>query len=227
MEGIVVPEIIGLIVGAVLTLIIFSYLFGDNVLYRWVLALLVGSGAGYVLGIAMRFLLVDWLALARNAESSTEKVFYFVPVFLGVLLLFKGLTSSKLLGRFAVLGNISMGYLLGAGAAVAIAGALLGTLFPQIEAAGNALTLQNFPWGLVQGVVMLIGTVTSLLFFSPRSRMQDGEIKPAALWLQRTGQFFIIVALAAAFAGAITSGLTLWVERWSELLRLALTLIGS
>lgn len=220
-------DIIGLIVGAALTVIIFSYLFGDNILYRWVLALLVGSGAGYAMGIALRFLLVDWLAQARTDESLVIRVFYFVPLFLGILLLFKGFASSKLLRRFAVLGNIPMGYLLGTGAAVAIAGALLGTLFPQIQATGNALTLQNFPWGLLQGVAMLIGTVTALLVFSPKARAREGEIRPAALWLQRIGQFFIIVALATAFAGAITSGLTLWVERWSELFKLASSFIGS
>lgn len=227
MGDMAVLDLVGLIVGAVLTVIIFSYLFGDNVLYRWVLALLVGSGAGYVMGIALRFLLVDWLALARTAESPVVRVFYFIPLFLGILLLFKGFASSKLLGRFTVLGNIPMGYLLGTGAAVAIAGALLGTLFPQIQATGNALTLQNFPWGLLEGAVMLIGTVTALLVFSPKARGPEGETKPAALWLQRIGQFFIIVALATAFAGAITSGLTLWVERWSELLGTVFYFIGS
>jgi hypothetical protein len=48
--------------------------------------------------------------------------------------------------------------------------------------------------------------------------------------LRRVGEFFIIVALAAAFAGAITTGLTLWVERWSAVLtvlREALSLIGG
>lgn len=220
------PDLIGLIVGAVLTIIIFSYLLGDNVLYRWVLALLVGSGAGYVMGIALRFLWVDWLGQARTVESSGVKIFYFIPLLLGILLLFKGFSSTQWLGRFAALGNIPMGYLLGTGAAVAIAGALLGTIFPQVQAAGNALTLESFG-GLLQGVVMLIGTVTVLLMFSPRDRAREGEVKPATRWLQRIGQFFIIVALAAAFAGAITSGLTLWVERWSELFRLVFSFIGS
>ncbi len=223
----VIPDIIGLIVGALLTVIIFSYLFGDNILYRWVLALLVGSGAGYVLGIALRFLLVDWLAQMRAFDSPAIRAVYFVPLIFGVLLLFKGFTSLKLLSRFAVLGNIAMGYLVGTGAAVAIAGALLGTVFPQIQASGKALTLEDFPWGLVQGVVMLIGTVTALRIFSPRIRAPQREIKPAERWLQRLGQFFIIVALAAAFAGAITSGLTLWVERWSALLKTVFRFLGS
>jgi multisubunit Na+/H+ antiporter MnhB subunit len=86
------------------------------------------------------------------------------------------------------------------------------------------------PIGFIQGIVMLIGTITSLLVFSPRPRTHNGEIKPAARWLQRVGNFFVVVALAAAFAGAVTSGLTLWVERWSQivtLIRSILPFVGA
>ena len=220
-------DIIGLIVGAVVTLVIFSYLLGDNVLYRWMLALLVGSAAGYVMGVAVNVVLLDWFIAARGADTLTTQIFFFVPVFLGILLLFKSFSASKLLSRLSVLGNIPIGYLLGAGAGVAIGGALLGTLFPQIAATGAAVTLDNPPWGLLRGVVMVGGTIAALLVFSPRSLNNNGETRTSALWLRRTGEFFIIIALAAAFAGAITTGLTLWVERWSALLRTAFSLIGG
>ncbi len=224
-------DIIGLVVGAVVTLAIFSYLLGDNVLYRWMLALLVGSGAGYVMGVVINVVLLDWFKEALTADTVQLQIYHLVPIFLGVLLLFKGLSSFKLLGRLSVLGNISMGYLLGTGAGVAIGGAMLGTLFPQIGATGAALTLDNLPWGILRGVVMVLGAITALLVFSSRPLGKDGETKPAVLarrlWLRRIGEFFIIVALAAAFSGAITTGLTLWVERWSTLLRTALDLIGG
>lgn len=220
MDGGFGPDTIGVIVGAVLTLVIFSYLLGDNKLYRWALALLVGGGLGFAMGIAVRFVIWDWLLVARDSASPVLRGFYLVPVILGVLLFLKFFASSRLLGPLSVLGNISMGYLVGVGAAVAIAGAVLGTLFPQIEAAGQDVTLEALPVGLLQGIVMLIGTITALLVFSPRPRTQNGEIKSAVRWLQRVGGFFIVVALAVAFAGAVTSGLTLWVERWSQIVTL-------
>ena len=222
-------DIIGLIVGAVVTLVIFSYLLGDNVLYRWMLALLVGSGAGYVMGITINVVLIDWFS--TEANTLALQIYRFVPVFLGVLLLFKGFSSSKLLSRLSVLGNIPMGYLIGTGAGVAIGGALLGTLFPQIMTTSAAVTMDNLPWGLVRGLVMLGGTIAALLVFSPRSTSKNGEATATTAertsLLRRIGEFFIIVALAAAFAGAITTGLTLWVERWSALLRAVLSLIGG
>ncbi|MBN2390692.1 MAG: hypothetical protein JXR84_08215 [Anaerolineae bacterium] len=224
-------DIIGLIVGALVTLVIFSYLLGDNVLYRWMLALLVGSGAGYVMGVVVKVVLLDWFIAAREADTLIIQIYYFVPVFLGILLIFKSFSASKSLRRLSVLGNIPMGYLIGTGAGVAIGGALLGTLFPQIVTTSAAVTLDNLPWGLVRGIVMVGGTIAALLVFSPRPTSKNGEtalaISTQLSPLRRVGEFFIIVALAAAFAGAITTGLTLWVERWSAVLRAALSLIGG
>ncbi len=220
-------DIIGLIVGAVVTLVIFSYLLGDNVLYRWMLALLVGSGAGYVMGVVINVVLLDWFKEALTADTVQLQMYHFVPVFLGILLLFKGFSSFKLLSRLSVLGNIPMGYLLGVGTGVAIGGALLGTLFPQIAATGAAVTLDNLPWGLLRGIVMVGGTIAALLVFSARPIGKNGETRRGRVWLRRIGEFFVIIALAAAFAGAITTGLTLWVERWSTLLKTAFSLIGG
>jgi len=220
-------DIIGLIVGAVVTLVIFSYLLGDNVLYRWMLALLVGSGVGYVMGVVINEVLFDWFVAALAADSLATQIYYFTPIFLGILLLFRGFSSVKPLSPLSVIGNIPMGYLLGAGAGVAVGGALLGTLFPQVVATGAAVTLENPPWGLLRGVVLVGGTIAALLVFSPRPISINGEDGPWLPRVRHVGEFFIIVALAAAFAGAITTGLTLWVERWATVLRAALSFMGG
>lgn len=217
-QGLLAPDTIGMIVGAILTLMIFSYVFGDNVLYRWALALLVGSSVGYALGVGLRFLYFEWIQNLLSDSDTTLRIFYWVPFFMGALLILKGFGPARFLGKLAVLGNLSIGYLIGVGAAAAIAGALMGTVLPQISATGGALTFEALPWGVIQGVIVIVGSVASLLVFSPRPHTEAGEARPLALWLHRFGRFFIVVALAAAFAGAITSGLTLWVERFSQLL---------
>ena len=63
-----------------------------------------------------------------------DRLLAFIPLVLGLLLLF------KLSPRTAHLGNPSMAFLVGVGAAVAIGGAVMGTLFPQTRASMNALT---------------------------------------------------------------------------------------
>ena len=216
------PETIGLFVSAAITLLIFGYLFADNVLYRWALALLVGGGIGYALGVAWQFVLLDWITKALASDSIPEKVVYVVPLALGVLLLLKGITGSKFLGQLAVLGNISMGYLVGVGTAVALSGALLGTLIPQAMEAGTAVTLDQGLPGLLQGTVMLIGTLATLLVFSPRRHEKEGRTRPVMMLIQGVGKFFIILALAVTFSGALTSALSALVMRIWQIAELIL-----
>lgn len=205
------PETTGLIIGSVVTLLIFSYLIGDNLLYRWALALLVGAGTGYALAVSLRFIIFDWLNNIQASDSLPLRLYYLAPLLLGALLLLKGIP------RLSALGNVSMGFMLGVGAAVAISGALLGTLVPQMQATATGISLENGGAALLNGGLVLVGTLTSLFVFSPRLRRADKELHPITLWLQRTGRAFVVVSLAVAFSGALTSALTILIERLWEL----------
>ncbi len=221
-------EIISLLVGAVFTLLIFSYLLGDNVLYRWALAILVGSSVGYITGVVLWYLIQDGvIAKVFNAKSPQERLIHIIPLILGALLILKGFYSNSL-GRIAFLGNIAMAYMIGVGVAVAIAGAILGTAIPQMWAAGSALTVADMPWGLVRGLLVVVGTITALLVFSPRSYAgRENKLNMVMRWVQRFGWVFITVALAVAFSGALTSALTTLVMRIWQILERVLALRGS
>ncbi|MEA3398027.1 MAG: hypothetical protein U9R05_11240 [Chloroflexota bacterium] len=205
------PETTGLIIGSVVTLLIFSYLIGDNLLYRWALALLVGAGTGYALAVGLRFIIFDWLNNIQASDSLSLRLYYLAPLLLGALLLLKGIP------RLSALGNVSMGFMLGVGAAVAISGALLGTLIPQMQTTATGISLKDGGAALLNGGLVLVGTLTSLFVFSPRLRRADKELPPITLWLQRTGRAFVVVFLAVAFSGALTSALTILIERLWEL----------
>jgi len=198
--GMVEGTNIALIAGTAFTLLVFlSYLFGDNILYRWALALLAGSGVGYALGIALLFLFENWV----GRQTQFQMIIIIPPVILGILLLL------KVIPRFAAIGNITMGLLLGVGAAVAVSGALLGTLFPQMMA--TSANFSSAPIG--DGMIVLVATVVSLLAFSPNAAKPKEDIHPILWWLYRLGRGLVIIALAVAFAGALTSGLTAFTER--------------
>ncbi len=205
------PETTGLIIGSVVTLLIFSYLIGDNLLYRWALALLVGAGTGYALAVALHFIIFDWVNNIQASDSLALRLYYLAPLLLGALLLLKGIP------RLSSLGNVSMGFILGVGAALAISGALLGTLIPQMQATATGISLKGEGAALLNGGLVLAGTLTSLFVFSPRLRQADKELQPITLWLQRTGRAFVVVSLAVAFSGALTSALTILIERLWEL----------
>lgn len=211
-------EIVGLVVGTLVTLMVFSYLLGDNALYRWAIALLVGTGVGYALGIAVRFLIFDWIAEAMNAADPGASLMYAIPLMLGGLLLFKGFGRSKI----AVVGNIPLAFLVGVGAAVAVSGALTGTLIPQIRTTGTALSLRGPFLTVIEGVIVLVGTIATLSYFSPTSRakLTVGWLVPVVGGLQSVGKVFVVIALGIAFSGAITSALTAWVMRLWQMVRL-------
>lgn len=213
-------ELLTLVIGAVITMLIFSYLLGDNVLYRWALALLVGSAVGYTTGIAVFFVWQQWITPALANTDPTANLIYAAPLLLGALLLLKGFPPTRLLGKLAVLGNIPLGYLVGVGTGVAISGALTGTLIPQILTTGQGVQLNTGILELLQGLVVLIGTLTVLLLFTTRHSSQQADTERANPWqrnIRRLGKFFLVVGLGTAFAGAMSSALTAMVMRLSQL----------
>src|SRR5512146_498240 len=125
------PDVVGLL----LTLVILLYLFfGDNALFRLVTYIFVGVVAGYVTVLVLFNVLLPRLG---NLLFSGNLVFMAVAgvlILLGILLLF------KLSPRLSRLGSLPMAILVGVGAAVAIGGAVLGTLFGQI---GGTIQLFN------------------------------------------------------------------------------------
>jgi hypothetical protein len=225
-------EISGLIVGAVLTLLIFSYLLKDNILYRWALALLVGCGVGYGLGLAWHHILRAWILNALATSQLGNNFFYITPLILGTLLLFKGFTPNKAIGRLAVLGNIPLAFLIGVGTATAVSGALVGTLLPQITSTGDALNFEQGNLGIIQGLIIIFGTITTLLFFSSmiKKQVESSEGKSPLKWITRIGQVFIVIALGFTFSSAFTSALTALILRlWnlSDLFRQLISFGGG
>lgn len=227
-------DTVGIIIGAVMTVLIFSYLLGDNILYRWALAILVGSAAGYGLAIAIRFVWTEWISVAIAGSGATFDLVYVIPLLLGSLLIFKGFPPTRLLARLSILGNIPLGFLVGVGAAVAVAGALTGTLLPQVLATGQALRIDTGVLGIVEGIIVILATVAVLLYFRARPQETtpgaEPTENPGAQRVRMAGRFFLFVGLGAAFAGAISSALTALVIRlWhlADLLGQLTSLLGG
>jgi len=98
-------ELIWTLVSFFLTLLVFSYLLGDNPLFRFVSALLIGVTAGYFAVVIIYQVLIARLVVPL-AQGSTLAM---IPVLLSGLLLM------KLSPRLTSLGNVSMALLVGVG----------------------------------------------------------------------------------------------------------------
>jgi hypothetical protein len=216
-----IVEIISGLVGFILTLMVFSYLIGDNPLFRFAVYLFIGAASGYAAAV-----IVNDILLARiQALPLADPVLLalgLIPFLLAASLL------AKLFPRVSWLGNFAMAVLVGVGAATALAGAVSGTLIPQSEAAIQAIDSRSL-MGLIQGSVMLAGTVFTLAYFQfGAKRAADGSLRrnalvEAAAW---AGQIFIAVTLGVLFAGVYTAALTALIERLNSLIGFVKSFLG-
>ena len=189
----------------VLTLFIFSYLLGDNFLYRIAVHVLVGAAAAYTAIVAVESVILPWIDLTLAAEGETSslgiRVLGIIPFLLGLSLFLK--TSARL----APLGNLGLAFIIGVGTGVAIVGAVVGTIIPIVRDAGVVFDEQN----TFNAIVVTLGTISTLIFFQYLAKRRvDGEITrslPMRL-LAGIGSGFIAVTFGAIYAGAVLTSLS-------------------
>ena len=201
-----------------LTLMVYSYILGDNPLFRLAEHLLVGTAAGYAVVVAYHGILRPRLFEPFLSEPATQW-YLVVPLLLGLLLLTKSRRS------IAWLGNTSVGFLFGVGAALAMGGALLGSLAPQIGATWLSLNPVHYldsGWGgVINAALIVLGATGALLFFYYNAPAGHGVGRfwagVRAGW-GRLGRWFILVALGAIFANTMIARLSLLIGRLRFLL---------
>lgn len=199
------PEQIGIWVGFALTLMIFSYLLGDNVLYRIAVYVFVGLAAAYVTIIAIESVIRPWLMATLFSGDAGGVAVGLIPPLLGLLLFMKAS------GRLARLGSLGLAFLIGLGAAVALVGAISGTLIPL--AAGVVTGAQT---DLINGVLILLGVLSTLIYFQYLGRRQPDDSVRRPLPVRvfgAVGQGVIAVTLGALYGGAILTSLAILSER--------------
>jgi hypothetical protein len=218
-------EIISAFVGLILTLMVFSYLIGDNPLFRIAVYLFVGVASGYAATVVWHYVLVPKLF----QPLATLNPLSFVPLVFGISLL------AKLSPRISWIGNFAMAVLVGVGAAAAIGGALLGTLVPQFQASIDAFDFRSAGGGanaivtLAEGMVMFVGTVLTLASFHfSAGRAADGTPKRNRIieGIAWAGRLFIAITLGVLFAGVYMAALTAIIERLSSVLNFIRQLMG-
>lgn len=205
------------ILSFLLTVMILSYLFGDNPFFRVAVYLFVGVSAGYAAAIAWWQVLWPRLIDPLLNGSAGERIFALVALILGILLLM------KISPRTARLGNPVMAYLVGVGAAVAVGGAVLGTIFPQTQASINVMDVstagEHLAERLIFGFFMLVGTVTTLAYFhfGAKSTPTGPKRNKLVTILGWIGQFFVAITLGALLAGVLSAAMTALIERINSL----------
>src|SRR4030043_506109 len=227
---------IGAIIGFLLTIMVLSYIIGDNFLFRLAIHIFIGAASGYaavliLYNVLWHQVLVPVLQVftTGNTDNLLTYAIRVVPaVILGIWMI------TKISPRLSRWGTPVLAFLTGVGAATVIFGAVRGTIFPQVEASANLLNQQTAPAELgnlvgwfINGLIILVGTVTTLVYFQfGVKRQKEGvPVQRSVIldYLSTVGQGFIVVTLGVLFTGVYIAALSALIDRirflWDVIIR--------
>jgi hypothetical protein len=203
-------EIAGTWIASLLTLAVLSYILGNNPIFRLAESLFVGIAAGYAASLIWNSVL--WPRILIFIGDPTTYWYYGVFFVLGILLLARGSRS------LSVLGNIPLGVLFGTGAALALGGALTGSLIPQLQATVVSLAPAKYGGGSIgwayatDALLLVLGTIATLsaFHFTGKGRGAWNAWGQGILRiLGGAGRGLIMVTFGALLAGAMLTFFTL------------------
>ena len=208
------------VIGFLLTVMVLSYLIHDSLFFRLAAYLLIGLTAGYLVVLLVNRVLLPHLIWPMADARWTQRLWLLIPIVLGLLLLIGQIP------RFAQLSKIPLAYVAGLSAAVAIGGAVFGTMVPQGQAVLDAFdpyriyAEPRLVWiRILDAGVMILGVVGTLSFFhfgQPLKKMNrtDENKRPRMLQaLSKVGEVFLGITLGAVFAGVFSTALLGFIDR--------------
>jgi hypothetical protein len=217
MLALVLYQHVGLWVGAILTLAIFSFLYKDNPVYKLAEHVFVGVAAGWTVAYTY------WSAFVPNLWTPLDDLFHgktedeevvwswllVVPATLG-LLFFARFTQ-----KWAWLSRWSIAFLVGTYAGVNLTGMFQTNLILQAKATFVNLNPNGFPAGVngmeqvfLYNLPILFGVLACLTYFF-FSKPHAGFIGVTA----RIGIFFLMAAFGASFGYTVMARISLFIGR--------------
>ncbi|MCY2929652.1 MAG: hypothetical protein NTV86_09200 [Planctomycetota bacterium] len=216
-----VKDSIGVIVAAALTLVMYSFLYRDNPMFKSAENLYVGVALGYQAVITWRESLrpeiFDAIVAAPTPEAMREALIHrSVPILLGFLLL------TRLSRKYSWLSRYTYALMIGWGAGLGIVLTIDTYILQQLEAAAKPLqdgmlsggaAAFSWPWwcdaGAVAGAVaVLVGTVCVLFyfFFSVRHGKAGSAVSKVGIW-------FLMISFGASYGYTVMGRLSLLIGR--------------
>ena len=193
-------NLIGAIVAGLLTVMVFSYLLGANPLWKIAQSLLVGVSVGYVTLVILTQVIAPQVARVVQPEAGTttsDQLLAAVPLALGLLLLM------RLAFPGAWPASFGLNLVVVVGSALALGGALAGTIIPQALDTARLLDF-NDPAALIGNIVLVIGVICALAYFTFLARKNGERLMPVRA-LSFVGRWFLIVAFGALLGSLATT----------------------
>ena len=199
-------DLIGVWVGAIFTLAIYSFLYKENPLYRLAEHLVVGVSAGYSIVIyfvtVLKPRLIDPLAAGEN-------YLLFIPGILGLLYV------TRFFPKIAWLSRYPIAFVMGTGMGVGFPLSMKAQVLRQLEATMIPVFGQGMPPDIVLGnIVLILGTLAALIYFffsKPHKGPFFGTGSKLGIWI-------LMIGFGATFGFTVMGRISLLIGRIQYLL---------
>lgn len=214
----------GIMIAAAITIALYSQLYSDNALFRMAEHMFVGTSVGY--GLIMSWY-VAWVTIILNRKAALAQGLGWWEAIrdgakvqqLGIWsLIIPGLLGLMVYARFSRkygwLSRIPFAMMIGFGVGYSIPTTISANLLTQLKP--MLVDLLHGPSGEVywNGIVILIGVLTTLLYF-----FFSAEHKGVIRTPSRVGVWFLMVAFGASFGYTVMARLSLLIGRIDFLFR--------
>ncbi len=204
---------VGIWVAAVLTLFIYSFLYKDNVLYKFAENIFVGVSAGYLGARLFYDVVVKKLYHPLFAPEAGHLADYWliVPMILSFMMLLKVVPNS-----YSWLSRWSLAFVVGTGVGLMIVTYLVSNGLKQVAATINAFNgfADATTGAKINAIILAIGVVTGLIYFF-FSKEHKGIVFGSCA---RIGVYFLMVTFGAAFGYTVMARISLLIGRLQFLL---------
>ncbi|HHY17480.1 MAG TPA: hypothetical protein GX524_05335 [Firmicutes bacterium] len=195
---------IGIWTGALMTIAAFSYLFGENQIYKAVEHLYVGAAAGYSIVLGFNNVITKgWQPLVEGGQFQV-----FIPAVLG-LMLFAPYAGNQ----FAWLRRIPISFIVGIGAGITIRSTVIEQFVKQIGAT-------VLPFNSIDNILVVFGTLVVLSYF-----FFTFKATPALKGSSELGKWLIMITFGASFGNAAMGRISLLIGRVDFMFREWINLI--
>ncbi|HQH92268.1 MAG TPA: hypothetical protein PLY71_01745 [Candidatus Fermentibacter daniensis] len=191
-------DLVGIWLGAVLTLMLYSFLYRDNPFYKFAEHLFVGMSAGYWLIYTIFNVLIPnfWNELT-GAGDGTPDLLMVIPGIFGLFML------ARLVPKIAGLSRLALSMIVGTGAGLGLISTLQTNCLSQVECTIVPLSGVGTA-GFLNNLILVAGVVCGLVYFF-FSKAHKGVVGAAA----NIGITVLMIAFGASFGYTVMARISL------------------
>jgi len=203
----ITPEIVGPLIAAAFTLMVYSFFYRENKAYRFAEHVFIGLAVAHGTVISSKYV---W-DVALSPLITKGEAFWILPILVG--LLFPFFFSKKYFWVY----RIPISIVVGTGVGIGMAGLIRSQFIDQIVQTIAPVSPKADIWSSgshpINALLIAIGTLGTLLFF-----IFTREQKGLLLYASHIGRWTMMIAFGAAFGFTVMARMSLLIGRMQFLL---------